>query len=152
MSTQPEMEIAAGRSVDDVLAAFRNSVNRPGTMFSTERWLLPKLDQLRSLLSDPITEDEAQALLDVLHQRRFMKDLLEWLERRPARWADIFTDRNSLEQEEARKRADERERRIAAGFDPYCNLKLAPDDFHPKIPTRAPIAARPIGSQSPTDY
>lgn len=80
MSTQPEMEIAAGRSVDDVLAAFRNSVNRLGTMFSTERWLLPKLDQLRSLLSDPITEDEAQALLDVLHQRRFMKDLLGWLE------------------------------------------------------------------------
>ena len=138
MSTQPEVQIAAGKSVDDVLAAFRSSVNRPGTMFSTERWLLPKLDQLRRLLSDPITEDEAQALLDVLHQRHFMKDLLEWLETRPARWADIFTYRNKLEQEEVRKRADERERRRAAGLDPYCNVKLVPDDFHPKISDTCP--------------
>lgn len=133
MSTQPEVEIAAGRSVDDVLAAFRNSVNRPGTMFSTEHWLLPKLDQLRRLLSDPVTEDEAQALLDVLHQRHFMKDLLDWLESRPASWATIFTCRNNLEQEEVRKRADDRDRRRAAGLDPYFDFKLDMHVDHPKI-------------------
>jgi hypothetical protein len=40
---KPEVQIAAGRSIDEVLAAFRQSVNQPGTMFSTDHWLLPKL-------------------------------------------------------------------------------------------------------------
>ena len=90
-----KVQIAAGKSVDDVLTAFRGSVNQPGTIFSTEHWLVPKLDQLRRLLSDPITKDEAKALLDVLHQRHWMSDLLEWLGYRA-----------NLKQEEIRKRAD----------------------------------------------
>lgn len=52
-------------------------------MFSTEHWLPPKLDQLKRLLTDPLTDDEAQALLDVLYQRHWMRDLVEWLEKPP---------------------------------------------------------------------
>jgi hypothetical protein len=34
-------------------ASFRESVNMPGTMFSTEHWMRPKLARLRALMSDP---------------------------------------------------------------------------------------------------
>jgi hypothetical protein len=85
----PEVQIAAGKSIEEALTAFRGTVNQPGTIFSTDHWLLPKLDQLRRLLTDPITQDEAQALLDILHQRHWMRDLLEWLESRPVGWRDF---------------------------------------------------------------
>ncbi|MDR3704096.1 MAG: hypothetical protein P4L56_30890 [Candidatus Sulfopaludibacter sp.] len=155
MSTHPEVQIAAGKSVDDVLTAFRGSVNQPGTIFSTEHWLVPKLDQLKRLLTDPITEDEAQALLDVLHQRHWMRDLLDWLDKRPVSWADFFTYRDNLKQEDLRKAADERERRRAAGLDPYLNFKLVPDDFHPKLSDACPDCGssdwKPIGYGLPTE-
>ena len=155
MSAHPEVQIAGGRSVDDVLTAFRGSVNQPGTIFSTEHWLAPRLDQLRHLLTNPITGEEAQALLDVLHQRHWMRDLLEWLDTRPASWAEFFTFRDNLKQEELGKRADERDRRRAAGLDPYLNFKLVPDDFHPKISDTCPDCAssdwKPITYGLPTE-
>ena len=77
-----EEKIRADVSVDSALQAFREGVNRPNTIFSTDHWLLPKLEQLKTLLSDPIKEDEATALLDVLYQRHWMADLLEWIETR----------------------------------------------------------------------
>jgi len=55
---RPEERIAAGKSITEALTAFREGVNQKGTTFSTDHWLLPKLDQLRQLLTDPITEDE----------------------------------------------------------------------------------------------
>ncbi|MGA1997994.1 MAG: hypothetical protein ABSH45_19680 [Bryobacteraceae bacterium] len=113
-------------------------MNQPGTIFSTESWLVPKLDQLKRLLSDPVTEDEAQAVLDVLHQRHWMRDLFEWLDKRPVSWADFFTYRDNLKKEEVTKRADERDRRRTAGLDPYFDFKLDLDDFHPKISDTCP--------------
>jgi hypothetical protein len=134
----PEVQIAAGTPVDEALTTFRQSVNQPGTIFSTDHWLLPKLDQLQRLLTDPITRDEAQALLDVLYQRHWMSDLIEWLETRPASWGDFFTYRSNLKQEELRKRADERDPRRAAGLDPWSNFKLFDDDDFPKISDTCP--------------
>jgi hypothetical protein len=86
----PERRIAAGVSVEDALRAFHESVTRPETTFSRDHWLMPKFERLRQLLSDPITEDHAAALLDVLHQRRCMADLIEWLESPPVPWAEFF--------------------------------------------------------------
>jgi hypothetical protein len=134
----PELHIAAGKSIDESLTAFRENVNQPGTTFSTDHWLLPKLDQLRRLLTSPITQDEAQGLLDVLHQRHWMRDLIEWLESRPVSWGDFFTYRANLKQEELRERADERDRKRAEGLDPYGVVKLVSDDFHPKISDTCP--------------
>jgi hypothetical protein len=155
VSVRPEVPIAAGKSVDDVLTAFRGSVNQPGTIFSTENWLTPKLGQLRRLLTEPITEDEANALLDVLHERHWMNDLLEWLESRPVSWADFFTYRDNLKQEELRKGADERERRRAEGLDPYLDFKLVSDDFHPEISNTCPDCGssnwKPIAYGLPTE-
>jgi len=85
-----EERIAAGVPVEEALAAFRDGVNRPGTIFSTDHWLLPKLQRLRELFNDPITADQAKALLDVLYQRHWMRDLMEWLEAPPMPWSEFF--------------------------------------------------------------
>src|SRR4051794_2809116 len=61
MSHSPEENsISNGTRMADALRS--ESVNRPGTMFSTDRWLLPRLERLRNLLHDPITDEEAAAL------------------------------------------------------------------------------------------
>ena len=88
-----EHRIAAGMAREDVVRAVHECVNQPDTMFSTDHWLLPKLDRLRLLLHDPITGDEASALLDVLYKRHYMRDLLEWLARRTEPWSGFFADR-----------------------------------------------------------
>ncbi len=90
MAQQKSERIKAGMLREEALRIFEESVNQPGTMFSTDHWLQPKLEQLRMLLSDPITEDQASALLDVLHERHWMGDLLEWLQGPPLPWQSFF--------------------------------------------------------------
>ncbi len=84
------IRVAAGMQREDVLRIFETSVNQRGTMFSTDHWLQPKLEQLRGLLSDPITEEQASALLDVLYERHWMSDLLNWLQGAPMPWQSFF--------------------------------------------------------------
>jgi hypothetical protein len=71
--------IKAGMPREEALRTFEKSVNQPGTMFSTGHWLQPKLEQLRMLLSGPVRDDQATALFDVLDERRWMRDLFDWL-------------------------------------------------------------------------
>jgi hypothetical protein len=104
---KPEQRIAHGIPVAEALQAFHESVNQPETIFSRDHWLLPKFERLRRLLNDPVTPDQAAALLDVLYQRRWMCDLIEWLEEAPGvSWADFFAFRErrnlvrSIEQSE----------------------------------------------------
>jgi len=93
MPILPENRFVPGMSRTDAVGAFRECVNQPQTIFSTDHWLRPKLDSLRLLLHDPITADEVSALLDVLYKRHFMKDLLEWLTRKTEPWSMFFVDR-----------------------------------------------------------
>jgi hypothetical protein len=87
----PEQRIVGGISVGEALAVFHESVNQAETIFSRDHWLMPKFERLRRLLSDPITADQAGALLDVLYGRRWMADLIEWLEEAPVvPWPDFF--------------------------------------------------------------
>jgi hypothetical protein len=104
---KPEQRIAGGTPVAEALQVFHQSVNQPGTIFSRDHWLLPKFERLRRLLNDPVTGDQAAALLDVLYQRRWMCDLIEWLKEAPeVSWADFFAWRErrnmvrSIEQSE----------------------------------------------------
>jgi Ca-activated chloride channel family protein len=94
-------EIRAGTALKEALERFQKRVNQPGTIFSTDHWLDPKLDQLRKLMSDPITEDQATALSDVLHERRWMRDLVDWLEGSPMSWQVFFILRECLEPDPA---------------------------------------------------
>ena len=88
------VRIEAGIPREYVLRTFERSVNQPGTMFSTDHWLQPKLEQLGALLSDPINAEQASALLDVLYERRRMRDLLEWLQGPPMPWRSFFVLRH----------------------------------------------------------
>lgn len=99
--------IRNGTRVADVLRTFSELVKRPGTMFSTERWLQPRLERLAKLLYDAITDNETAAPLDVLHEQRRMSDLLEWLEGEPISWSDFFGRRNFLEEEAERRRRED---------------------------------------------
>jgi hypothetical protein len=83
----PEERIAAGKSISEALRAFRESLNQLGRMFCTNHWLSPKLEQLQLFLSNPITQNEADALLAVLYKRHWIADLIEWLEEQcPVSW------------------------------------------------------------------
>jgi hypothetical protein len=87
-------------SIDCALEHFRHSVNRPDTIFSTNHWLIPKLEQLRTLLSDPVTKDHAQALDDVLYGRCQMRELIEWLESALGlSWSDFIDTREQRRRE-----------------------------------------------------
>jgi hypothetical protein len=95
---RPEQRIVAGIRLADALQAFSESVNQPGTIFSRDHWLMPKLERLCKLLNDPVTPDQALALVDVLYQRRWMRDLIEWLDEAPeVPWAEFFEWRTRRE-------------------------------------------------------
>jgi hypothetical protein len=105
-------DIAPGASVETALQAFRENVNRPPTtMFSTDHWLEPKLDELQTLLSDPITPDQAEALRDVLQNREladstrvWMHDVFEWLRTSGVPWLDFFVWRKAQAEKAYRER------------------------------------------------
>ena len=107
----PEERIRKGIGVAEALGSFRELVNQPGTTFSTDRWLLPKLERLSALLHEPITSDEAAALLDVLRDRRAMRDLIEWLEGEPVSWPNFFVRRKFIEDEAVRVKQEELKRK-----------------------------------------
>jgi hypothetical protein len=150
-----EEKIRAGVSVEAALQAFREGVNRPDTIFSTDHWLLPKLEQLKTLLSDPITEGEATALLDVLHQRHWIADLLEWIETRPVAWTEFFEYRKMARQEQALMRAEERKRRRTAELGSDRNEKIFPDEFYVQISDVCPDCGsadwRPVAYGLPSE-
>ena len=126
---RPEDRIKPGIPREDALQAFRECVNKPGTIFSTDFWLLPKLDRLRQLMHDPVTHDEACALLDVLYQRRWMRDLMAWLEDDPVSWYGHFIRASfrethaELERQSALRKLDED---WAKGIHPANSMDLWP--------------------------
>ena len=107
----PPARIRGGVARDEALRVFAAAVNKPGTMFSTDRWLAPKIERLHTLLSDPLTADQAAALLDVLYERHYMRDLLEWLERPVVEWRNFF----ALQKFEAEERRRQKPRFLLCG-------------------------------------
>jgi hypothetical protein len=50
----------------------------PGTMRCHEDVLLTYVDQLQQLLTEPFTQQEAEALLDIRYRRQWTEELIEW--------------------------------------------------------------------------
>ncbi len=89
MTTPPPLHITGGMSVSDALAVFREGCNHgPERLWITESWITPRFAQLRELLTDPITEAEAEALTETVLKRRRLDDVIEWLDHRPATWEE----------------------------------------------------------------
>ena len=107
---RPEESITAGKSINEALTAFRESVNQLGPPRALGQCLVLNLDHIQQLLSEPITQDEAQALLDVLYKRRWMEELIRWLSDRPVPWEDFPAYEANLREEAKRQWAEDRER------------------------------------------
>ena len=80
--------VAAGLPRTDALITFEAACRRPDTLFITEKWFAPHRKRLLAHLSDPITEDEAYVLREVLWQRVPLNVLFVWLAEKPGTWAD----------------------------------------------------------------
>lgn len=96
-------EIRPGLRRTDAIAAFESSCCRPGqTLWITESWFAPRRARLEKTLSEVITEDEASALSDALHQRHSVDFVIDWLETQPRpAWSEF------AQQHEADVRASE---------------------------------------------
>jgi hypothetical protein len=82
--------ISTGLSREAALRIFTATVNQPDTLFSIDTLLPEKLNQMRELLHDPISADEADALVDVLYKRKKFTDMIGWLRDEPVAWDGYF--------------------------------------------------------------
>jgi hypothetical protein len=98
--------ITSGLAREEALRIYTASVNQPDTLFSFNETLPAKLDQMRALLHDPITVDEANALNDVLYRRRRFPDMIAWLQDDPIAWDGYFI-REKFRAEEADRQLTE---------------------------------------------
>jgi hypothetical protein len=67
----------------------KSACRRPDTLFITDRWVAPQKEMLLALLSDPISEDEAHVLREVLWERLSIKVLFAWLAEKPVSWKEF---------------------------------------------------------------
>ncbi len=61
------------------LELFLKACNKRDTLFITDVWITPRLEQLKKLLSDPITEEQAIGLKNAVLKRIKIDDLIQWL-------------------------------------------------------------------------
>jgi hypothetical protein len=104
--------VEAQLSVHECLQEFLSLCNTPDTLFITERWIAPRLDALRSLLSDPVTEDQAEALNDALYKRAQLDEVIEWLRTGLMYWTDFLKNKRQAEADLAAARLQREKERI----------------------------------------
>ena len=92
-STASTTGLRGGLSVEAALGLLLSACNKPDTLFITERWIGPRLQSLRGLLSEPISWDEAEALHDAVMRRTKLDDVIEWLKQSTLSWR-VFRQRN----------------------------------------------------------
>jgi hypothetical protein len=80
--------VVEGMPLTEALAAFVAACRRPDTLFITERWFAPRREKLLARLSDPITQDEAHVLHEVLWERLSFNAVFDWLDEKPVSWED----------------------------------------------------------------
>jgi hypothetical protein len=81
-------QLQGGIPIERAIQILLAAVNKPDTIFITERWFEPRLKELRERLSDPINDDQAQALLEAVLKQCPFKNVLEWLEFENLSWKD----------------------------------------------------------------
>jgi hypothetical protein len=122
--------LRAGISVESAIAILLDACNKPDTMFITDRWIQPRLEQLRSGLSDPLTLDQAQALRDAIMQRSPFKDVLDWLSGEPMPWLEYL----SRKREREARAKQERTEQIRKNWDWDRAKRLMEQGVHVHIP------------------
>lgn len=80
--------LRSGLPVEVALSLFLRTCKEPGadTLFVTDRWITPRLQSLRALLSEPITSEQAEALRDALLKRAGLDEVIHWLSDSTLSW------------------------------------------------------------------
>jgi len=99
--------------LESAISLFLNACNKPDTLFITEQWIVPRLEYLRRLMSDPIFPEEAEALRDAAMKRARLDDFIEWLAADSAYPWQFFNQqkKQAAETWERMKKDQEREKR-----------------------------------------
>lgn len=79
-------KLRAGISINRAIEVSLGACNKYDTLFITDRWVQPRLDRLRTLLSEPLTEEQAEALRDAVMRRGLLDDVIEWLSGTTGSW------------------------------------------------------------------
>jgi hypothetical protein len=126
-------KLRCGISVEKAVELLLSACNKPDTMFVTERWIRPRLEELRTHLTNPITSDQAQALQDAILQRCPFKDVLGWLRGEAISWKD-YQVRKKVLQAEARRARDKEVRKRWENTDWEKIARLQAAGVHVLIP------------------
>jgi hypothetical protein len=108
------------------------SCNKPDTLYIGYRRLKSRLEELRPLLSDPLTSDHAETLRSVVRREKPLDDVIKWLRQMPsATWAEFVQHKKEARHaellEEHTKFVEELKRRERSAC-PWCGSK---DDVIP---------------------
>lgn len=98
-----------GLSVAAALDRFLNvcAEESPDTLFITDEWIAPRFQKLRTLLSDPITYDQAEALNDAILKQAKLDDVIEWLAESALSWRVFHKHKREATSELKRLRSEE---------------------------------------------
>ncbi len=91
--------LTPGLSVDNALVLFKSACNKRDTLFIIPSWFDWREEHLRSLLDDPITADQAQALRDTALETIHVDEVLVWLENDPIPWSDFVAEQKRVRDE-----------------------------------------------------
>jgi hypothetical protein len=122
--------LRGGISVESAIAILLSASNKPDTMFVTERWIQPRLQLLSAGLSNPITSDQALALVDAILQKCPFKNVLDWLGGEPMPWLDYQNHKRALEARAKQERAE----RIRNNWNPEHARRLMEQGINVHIP------------------
>lgn len=82
-------ELKGGLSINEALQHVAKSWEKQHGVFD-ERWANPKFDELRRLLSEPITEEQALALQECISSPHQLATVIYWLKQAPhIRWRRV---------------------------------------------------------------
>lgn len=85
----PQTRIQSGMSVKTALDTFAALCNKSDTLFITERWVAPRIERLRMLLTDPLSAEQADVFNETIGQRVRLDDMIGWLASRTT-WSDYL--------------------------------------------------------------
>jgi len=97
-----------GINIERAVQLFLGACNKGDTLYVIEDWVQPYLAELRRLLSDPITADQAEALCDCVFKDCQLKEVLSWLGGPPMPWRAYIDGTRWLAAEETRQHEDSR--------------------------------------------
>jgi hypothetical protein len=141
--------IQPGSRRSEALDVFLSACNKPDTLFITDRWIAPRLESLTRLLTDPISQDQAAALVDAVMQREKLDEVIEWLEHAPETpWGEFTAHRAKMAAEMGAAIQDARMQKHLAWLE---ELKAQPRPVCPKcglddevVPIFYGLPARPV--------